>query len=117
MIAHGVARIDCERRPYKVVLDNCNSARGHLNCLIYWGTVHTNRGITQSEKFEGQGQGIYYCATDMAFSCCEPKISSWWWSRKLAGTKLQAFMSKTRKTYAMRGAAFRQLYRTYVTLP
>ena len=68
MLAHGVARLDCDRRPYKVVLDNGNRLAARA-IVISTGAQYNKPRITNLEKFEGQG--IYYGATYMESQLCE----------------------------------------------
>ena|SRR2546421_4426520 len=68
MLAHGVARLDCGRRPYKVVLDNGNRLAAR-SIVISTGAQYNKPRIPNLEKFEGQG--IYYGATYMESQLCE----------------------------------------------
>jgi thioredoxin reductase (NADPH) len=68
MLAHGVARLDCDRRPYKVVLDNGNRLAARA-IVISTGAQYNKPRIANLEKFEGQG--IYYGATYMESQLCE----------------------------------------------
>ena len=68
MLAHGVARLDCDRRPYKVVLDNGNELTARV-IVISTGAQYNKPRIANLEKFEGQG--IYYGATYMESQLCE----------------------------------------------
>src|SRR5437667_8168200 len=68
MLAHGVARLDCDRRPYKVVLDNGNRLAAR-SIVISTGAQYNKLRIPNLEKFEGQG--IYYGATYMESQVCE----------------------------------------------
>jgi thioredoxin reductase (NADPH) len=68
MLAHGVARLDCNRRPYKVVLDNGNRLAAR-SIVISTGAQYNKPRIPNLEKFEGQG--IYYGATYMESQLCE----------------------------------------------
>jgi len=68
MLAHGVARLDCDRRPYKVVLDNGNRLAAR-SIVISTGAQYNKPRIPNLEKFEGQG--IYYGATYMESQLCE----------------------------------------------
>ncbi len=68
MVAHSVARLDCEKRPYKVVLDNGNSLPARA-VVIATGAQYNKPRIANLEKFEGQG--IYYGATYMESQLCE----------------------------------------------
>ena len=62
MVAHSDARLDCEKRPYKVVLDNGNRIAARA-VVIATGAQYNKPRIANLEKFEGQG--VYYGATFM----------------------------------------------------
>ena len=68
MLAHGVTQLDCDRRPYKVVLDNGNTLTARA-IVISTGAQYNKPRIANLEKFEGQG--IYYGATYMESQLCE----------------------------------------------
>jgi thioredoxin reductase (NADPH) len=68
MVAHSVARLDCEKRPYKIVLDNGNKLAARA-VVIATGAQYNKPRIPNLEKFEGQG--IYYGATYMESQLCE----------------------------------------------
>jgi thioredoxin reductase (NADPH) len=68
MVAHSVARLDCARRPFKVVLDNGNALPARA-VVIATGAQYNKPKIPNREKFEGQG--IYYGATFMEAQLCE----------------------------------------------
>jgi thioredoxin reductase (NADPH) len=68
MIAHDVVRLDCDKRPYKVVLDNGNSLAAR-SIVIATGAQYNKLRIPDLQKFEGQG--IYYGATFMEAQLCE----------------------------------------------
>jgi len=68
MLAHGVAQLDCDKRPYKVVLDNGNRLAARA-IVISTGAQYNKPRIPNLEKFEGQG--IYYGATYMESQLCE----------------------------------------------
>jgi thioredoxin reductase (NADPH) len=68
MVAHSVARLDCARRPYKVVLDNGNRLPARA-VVIATGAQYNKPRIANLEQFEGQG--IYYGATHMESQLCE----------------------------------------------
>jgi len=68
MVAHSVARLDCEKRPFKVVLDNGNRLAAR-SIVISTGAQYNKPRIANLEKFEGQG--IYYGATYMESQLCE----------------------------------------------
>jgi thioredoxin reductase (NADPH) len=68
MVAHGVVRLNCKRRPYEIVLDN-----GHVLAaravVISTGAQYNKPPIENLKKFEGQG--IYYGATYIESQLCE----------------------------------------------
>ena len=68
MVAHSVAKLDCEKRPFKVVLDNGNRLPARA-VVIATGAQYNKPRIANLEKFEGQG--IYYGATFMESQLCE----------------------------------------------
>lgn len=68
MVAHGVSRLDCVRRPYKVVLDNENKIASRA-VVIATGAQYNKPHIANLKQFEGQG--IYYGATYMESQLCE----------------------------------------------
>jgi thioredoxin reductase (NADPH) len=68
MVAHSVAKLDCAKRPFKVVLDNGNKLPARA-VVIATGAQYNKPRIPNIEKFEGQG--IYYGATFMEAQLCE----------------------------------------------
>jgi thioredoxin reductase (NADPH) len=68
MVARSVARLDCDRRPYKIILDNGNKIATRA-IVIATGAQYNKPAIANLEKFEGQG--IYYGATYMESQLCE----------------------------------------------
>jgi thioredoxin reductase (NADPH) len=68
MVAHSVAKLDCEKRPFKVVLDNGNRLPARA-VVIATGAQYNKPRIANLKKFEGQG--IYYGATFMESQLCE----------------------------------------------
>jgi thioredoxin reductase (NADPH) len=68
MVAHGVARLDCERRPYKVVLENGNKLAARA-VVIATGAQYNKPHLHNLAQFDGQG--IYYGATFMESQLCE----------------------------------------------
>ena len=53
MIAHSVARLDCARRPYQLVLDNGNAIPARA-VVIATGAQYNKPQIANLERFEGQ---------------------------------------------------------------
>jgi thioredoxin reductase (NADPH) len=68
MVAHSVKRLECGKRPYKVVLDNGNELAART-IVISTGAQYNKPKIANLQKFEGQG--IYYGATFMESQLCE----------------------------------------------
>ena len=68
IVAHAVERLECARKPYKVVLDNGTSLAARA-IVISTGAQYNKPHIPNLEKFEGQG--IYYGATYMESQLCE----------------------------------------------
>jgi len=68
MVAHDVARLDCQRYPYKVILDNGNKLAARA-VVIATGAQYNKPRIANLQQFEGQG--IYYGATYMEAQLCE----------------------------------------------
>ena len=67
MIAHSVASLDCDRRPYHVVLDD-GTALATKSIVISSGAQYNKPQIANLGKFEGNG--IYYGATFMESQLC-----------------------------------------------
>jgi thioredoxin reductase (NADPH) len=68
MVAHSVERLDCAKRPYKVVLDKGNRIAARA-VVIATGAQYNKPRIANLERFEGQG--IYYGATYMESQLCQ----------------------------------------------
>ena len=68
MIACNVVKLDCARRPYKVVLDNGKTLSART-IIIATGAQYTKPPFPNLRKFEGQG--IYYGATFMESQLCD----------------------------------------------
>jgi thioredoxin reductase (NADPH) len=68
MVAHDVVKLDCGKRPYKVVLDNGNALAART-IVIATGAQYNKLRLANLEKFEGQG--VYYGATYMEAQLCE----------------------------------------------
>lgn len=68
IVGHRVTRLNCDKRPYEVVLDNGNvlSARA---VVISSGAQYNKPPIENLTRFEGQG--VYYGATFMESQLCE----------------------------------------------
>jgi thioredoxin reductase (NADPH) len=68
MVARNVTRLDCARRPYKVVLED-GKALAARAVIIATGAQYNKPRIPNLQRFEGQG--IYYGATYMESQLCE----------------------------------------------
>ncbi|HTR48239.1 MAG TPA: FAD-dependent oxidoreductase [Verrucomicrobiae bacterium] len=68
MIARSVVRLNCDRRPYEVVLDD-GTVLATRTIVISTGAQYKKPAIANLEKFEGRG--IYYGATHMEAKLCE----------------------------------------------
>jgi thioredoxin reductase (NADPH) len=68
MVAHSVVRLNCERRPYKLVLDDGSSLPAR-SVIISTGAEYKKPAIANLEKFEGQG--VYYGATFIERQLCD----------------------------------------------
>jgi thioredoxin reductase (NADPH) len=68
MVAHSVARLDCAKRPYKLVLDNGNEIATRA-VVIATGAHYNKPQIENLGQFEGQG--IYYGATNIESQLCQ----------------------------------------------
>jgi thioredoxin reductase (NADPH) len=68
LVGHGVARLNCEHRPYQVVLDD-GSVLAARSIIISTGAQYNKPKIANLLKFEGQG--VYYGATYIESQLCE----------------------------------------------
>ena len=68
MIAHGVVRLHCGRRPYQIELDNGQKLTTRT-IVIATGAQYNKPSIPNLAKFEGLG--IYYGATFIEAQLCE----------------------------------------------
>ena len=68
MVAHSVERLDCEKHPYKVVLDNGIKLAARA-IVIATGAQYNKPRIDNLMRFEGRG--VYYGATHMESQLCE----------------------------------------------
>jgi thioredoxin reductase (NADPH) len=68
LVAHSVERLDCEKHPYKVVLDNGTKLAARA-VVIATGAQYNKPRIANLAQFEGRG--VYYGATHMESQLCE----------------------------------------------
>jgi len=67
MVAHSIVKLDCDRNPYKVVLDD-GRALSARSIVIATGAQYKKPNLASLRKFEGQG--VYYGATYMESQLC-----------------------------------------------
>lgn len=68
MIAHGVVRLVCSRRPYQLELDNRQKLTTRA-VVIASGAQYNKPSLPNITRFEGVG--VYYGATNMEAQLCE----------------------------------------------
>jgi thioredoxin reductase (NADPH) len=68
MVAHSVVKLNCDRRPYEIVLDNGNVLAAR-SIVISTGAQYNKPPIANLKEFEGQG--VYYGATYIESQLCE----------------------------------------------
>jgi thioredoxin reductase (NADPH) len=68
MVAHSVVRLNCDNRPYEVILDNGNKLATRA-IVIATGAQYKKPTLANLRKFEGQG--IYYGATYIESQLCK----------------------------------------------
>lgn len=68
LIAHSVTKLDCEKRPYKLTLDDGTTLSAR-SIIISTGAEYKKPPLPNLQKFEGQG--IYYGATYIESQLCE----------------------------------------------
>jgi thioredoxin reductase (NADPH) len=67
LVAHSVVKLDCDRRPYKIVLDDGKTLLARA-IVIATGAQYKKPAIENLAKFEGQG--VYYGATYIEAQLC-----------------------------------------------
>jgi thioredoxin reductase (NADPH) len=67
MVGHNAVRLNCERRPYEVELDD-GSKLAARTIIISTGAQYNKPNLPNLERFEGQG--IYYGATYIESQLC-----------------------------------------------
>lgn len=68
LVGHSVKRLNCQHRPYEVVLDNDEKLAAR-SIIISTGAQYNKPNIENLRKFEGQG--VYYGATYIESQLCE----------------------------------------------
>ncbi len=98
MVAHRAVRLECARRPFKLVLDNGNSLAARA-IVIATGAQYNEPPLGNLDKFKGQG--IYYGATFMEAQLCEREDVAVVGGGNSAG-QAAVFLSQTaRKVYML----------------
>lgn len=67
MVAHSVVKLNCDRLPYKLVLDD-GSVHSARAIVIATGAQYKKPALANLKKFEGQG--VYYGATYIEAQLC-----------------------------------------------
>lgn len=67
MVAHSVVRLNCDQRPYKIILDDGNELSTRT-IVIATGAQYNKPPITNLKKYEGLG--VYYGATYIESQFC-----------------------------------------------
>jgi len=68
LIGHSVMRLDCNRRPYALILDNGNAIAARA-VIISTGAQYKKPAIANLKRFEGLG--VYYGATYIESRLCQ----------------------------------------------
>jgi thioredoxin reductase (NADPH) len=68
MVAHSVVKLECERRPYKLVLDDGSELSARA-VVIATGAQYKKPAVANLTRFEGQG--VYYGATYIESQLCQ----------------------------------------------
>jgi thioredoxin reductase (NADPH) len=98
LVGHSVTKLNCQRRPYEVVLDN-GEALAAQAIVISTGAQYNKPQITNLHDFEGQG--VYYGATFMESQLCEDADVAVVGGANSAG-QAAVFLSQTaRKVYML----------------
>jgi thioredoxin reductase (NADPH) len=68
MVAHSVVKLECDRHPYRVYLDDGTELSTRA-IVIATGALYNKPDLAHLKKFEGQG--VYYGATYIESQLCE----------------------------------------------
>jgi thioredoxin reductase (NADPH) len=68
MVAHSVVQLDCDKNPYRLILENGKPLEART-VVIASGAQYNNPQNLNLERFVGQG--IYYGATFIEAQLCE----------------------------------------------
>ena len=67
MVAHSVVKLNCDHRPYKLILDD-GSVHSARTIVIATGAQYNKPAIANLQQFEGRG--VYYGATYLEAQMC-----------------------------------------------
>ena len=98
MIGHGVVRLDCSQRPYRIVLDN-GSALSARAIIISTGAQYNKPQIANLPEFEGRG--VYYGATFIEAQLCEGEDVAVVGGANSAGQAAVYLSQSARKVYML----------------
>jgi thioredoxin reductase (NADPH) len=68
MVAHSIVKLDCDRRPYRVILDDGRELSARA-VVIATGAQYNRPEIPNLARFEGRG--VFYGATHMEAQLCQ----------------------------------------------
>jgi thioredoxin reductase (NADPH) len=97
MVAHSIVKLECARRPYKLVLDDGTQLLSRA-IIIATGAQYSKPPIANLRKYEGQG--VYYGATYMESQLCEAENVIVIGGGNSAG-QAAVFLSQTAKKVSM----------------
>jgi len=98
MVAHKVVKLNCDKRPFEIVLDNGHALSAKA-VVIATGAQYIKPAIRNLEKFEGRG--VYYGATYIESQLCEAEEAIVIGGGNSAG-QAAVFLSQTaRKVYML----------------
>ena len=98
MVAHKVVKLNCDKRPFEIVLDNGHALSAKA-VVIATGAQYIKPAIRNLEKFEGRG--VYYGATYIESQLCEAEDAIVIGGGNSAG-QAAVFLSQTaRKVYML----------------
>jgi thioredoxin reductase (NADPH) len=76
-VPRTVARLDCDRRPYALHLDDGSQVQAKAVVIATGATYRRLGQVENAERFEG-GNGIHYAATAMRPGCASGRRRPWW---------------------------------------
>jgi len=98
MVAHSAVRLNCDRRPYQVILDE-GTTLATRSIVLAAGAQYKKLPVANLAKFEGQG--VYYGATFMEAQLCEGEDLVVVGGGNSAGQAAVFLSQKARKVYML----------------